>query len=111
MNYSVAIRTLGTNPELLKRELESIFRQTILPEKVIVYIAEGYKRPSFQIADEEYIWVRKGMVAQRALRYEEIESPYILLLDDDVELSPASAEKMLNAMLTYKADCVGADVF
>lgn len=111
MRYSVAIRTLGTNPNLLKRELESIYKQSILPEKVMIYIAKGYPRPSFQISNEEYVWVKKGMVSQRALRYVEIESPYILLLDDDVELSPTSVEKMMNAIISYQADCVGADVF
>ena len=39
--YSVAIRTLGTAGEKFRMELESIGRQTVLPEKVIVYVAES----------------------------------------------------------------------
>ena len=109
--YSVAIRTLGTNVEVLKRELQSLVCQTIQPEKVIIYIAEKYKRPSFQIGKEEYVWVRKGMVAQRALEYGEMDSDVILMLDDDVELAPDSAELMLKAMEQYDADCVAADTF
>ena len=109
--YSVAIRTLGTNVEVLKRELQSLVCQTVQPEKVIIYIAEKYERPSFQIGKEEYVWVRKGMVAQRALEYREIDSDVVLMLDDDVELAPDSAERMLKAMEEHGADCVAADTF
>lgn len=65
MSYSVAIRTLGTSAEKLVQELESINSQTVQPDKVVIYIAEGYKRPDFQIGKEEYVWVKKGMVADR----------------------------------------------
>ena len=53
MKYSIAIRTLGTSGEMFVAELESIKRQTIQPEKVVVYIAEGYKRPDYTIGKEE----------------------------------------------------------
>lgn len=111
MTYSVAIRTLGTNPTILKRELESVARQTVQPEKVVVYIAQGYERPAFTVGNEEYVWVKKGMVAQRALRYNEIDSDVVLMLDDDVELADDSAERMLNALEDNEADCVAADSF
>lgn len=111
ITYSVAIRTLGTNVEVLRHELLSIVSQTVKPEKVIIYIADGYERPFFQIGKEEYVWVRKGMVAQRALEYREIDSDVILMLDDDVELAPDSAERMLKAMEEQGADCVAADTF
>lgn len=111
LSYSIAIRTLGTAGDKFRRELESIAAQTIQPEKVVVYIAEGYERPGFTVGKEEYVWVRKGMVAQRALRYDEIGSNAILMVDDDVLLAPDSAEKMLKAMADHNADCIGADVF
>ena len=111
MKYSVTIRTLGKNPETLKRELESIARQTVLPNEIIIYIAEGYERPSYTIGEEKYVWVRKGMVAQRALKYEEISSEVVLMLDDDVELAEDSAEKMLKAMENNGLDCLAADTF
>lgn len=77
----------------------------------MVYIAEGYERPDFTIGKEEYVWVKKGMVAQRVLPYDEIKSDCILMLDDDVKLTPDSAERMLKAMEANKMDCVGADTF
>ena len=110
-SYSIAIRTLGTAGEKFRRELESICVQTARPERVVVYIAEGYNRPGFTVGKEEYVWVIKGMVAQRALPYQEISSDCVLLLDDDVLLAPDSAERMLRALVEHGADALGADVF
>ena len=110
-SYAIAIRTLGTAGDKFLRELESICTQTVRPERVIVYIADGYDRPAFSVGKEEYVWVQKGMIAQRALRYDEMDCDCLLLLDDDVLLEPDSAERMLCALKENNADCVGADVF
>ncbi len=109
--YSIAIRTLGTAGEKYERELRSILRQTVQPERVIVYIAEGYPRPEITIGKEEYVWVKKGMISQRALRYDEISTPLVMLLDDDVELAPDSAERMITAIEQNRFDCIAADTF
>jgi GT2 family glycosyltransferase len=109
--YSVAIRTLGKGGDKYRQELESIMRQTLLPEKIIVYIAQGYAIPDFRIGMEEYVYVTKGMVAQRALEYHEIETPYILLLDDDVWLPPDGVEKLAMELTDNQADTIAADVF
>ncbi len=111
MSYSIAIRTLGTSGEKFVRELESIKQQTIQPDKVVIYIAEGYARPEYTIGKEEYVWVKKGMMRQRVLRYDEIDSPLVMLLDDDVELAPDSAEKLINTLNDYQLDCAAADTF
>ena len=111
LTYSVAIRTLGTAGDKFRLELLSIAAQTVQPRRVLVYIAEGYARPSYTIGREEYVWVKKGMMAQRVLPYDEIDSDVIFMLDDDVRLAPDSAEKMLRAMEEQGADCVGADSF
>lgn len=110
MSYSVAIRTLGTSP-VFREELESLHRQTITPDKIIISIAEGYSRPSFTIGKEEYRWVPKGMVKQRALRYEEIDSDFILFLDDDVILAPNAVETLLNSLEDNAVDCISPDTF
>ena len=111
LTYSIVIRTLGTSGDVFREELLSIARQTVQPEQLLVYIAEGYSRPQFTVGREEYIWVKKGMMAQRLLPYDNIDSDCILMLDDDVVLQPDSAEKLLNALETHSADCVGADTF
>ena len=111
LSYSIAIRTLGTAGEKFRNELESICTQTVQPERVLVYIAEGYPRPEFTVGKEEYVWVNKGMMSQRVLKYDDVISDCIMMLDDDVQLSPDSAERMLRAMDEYGADAVGADVF
>lgn len=111
LTYSIAIRTLGTSGEMFREELLSIAAQSVQPERVVVYIADGYERPGFTVGREEYVWVTKGMVAQRIRPYDEIASDVIFMLDDDVRLAPDSAERMLRAMEEYGADCVGADTF
>lgn len=111
LTYSVAIRTLGTGGEKYKALLKSITTQTFPPERVVVYIAEGYAVPDFRIGREEYVVVPKGMARQRILPYDEIASDCILMLDDDVLLSPTAAEIMVRTLETEQVDCVGADTF
>lgn len=110
MSYTVAIRTLGKSPHL-KTELEQIYAQSKKPERVIIFIAEGYEKPDFRSADEEYEWVKKGMVSQRLLPYYDIRSDYILMLDDDVALQPDSMEKLLKSIKENDVDLIGADTF
>ncbi len=111
MKYSVAIRTLGKSPDTLRRELESLHRQTVRPEKIVIYIAEGFPQPDFLVGMEEYVAVRKGMLTQRALRYDEVDTEYLLLLDDDVEFEADSLERLLGIMEKERADCVACDTF
>lgn len=110
-SYSIAIRTLGTAGQKFREELESIAAQSVKPEKVVVYIAEGYPRPDFTVGQEEYVWVKKGMIAQRVLDYDDITSDVIFFLDDDVRLAPDSAEKLLRAMEMHHFDAIGVDIF
>lgn len=81
------------------------------PEQVVVYIAHGADIPAERLGRERYVAVPRGMVSQRALPYSGITSDCLLLLDDDVELAPDTAERMLAAMADNGADCVAADTF
>lgn len=90
--------------------IHSLKRQTIPAEKILVYLAEGYKRPDC-ICDEEYIVCRKGMAAQRALPFSEISSEYILLCDDDLFLKPDAVQKLFDALEEESADCISPNVF
>ena len=111
LTYSIAIRTLGTGGEKYRILLESITTQTLVPERVVVYIAEGYDIPNYRIGKEEYVVVPKGMAKQRILPYQEISSDCILLLDDDLRLNPQVAKTMLEALQKHNMDCVGCDIY
>lgn len=51
------------------------------------------------------------MVAQRALTYKEVETDWILFLDDDVYLPPNGVEQLFNAVEKYGADVVSPNTF
>lgn len=111
LSYSVAIRTLGTAGEKYLTTLESLNNQTIKPEAIVVYIAEGYKLPKETIGIEKYVYVKKGMVAQRALKYDEINSEYILFTDDDVYYPPTAVEEMFKHLKENNGDVISPDPF
>lgn len=111
LTYSVAIRTLGKSVETLKIELESLHSQTVKPEKIIIYLARGYQKPDLEVGIEQYVFVDKGMLTQRALPYDEISSDCLLLLDDDVAFENDAIEKVLILMESNNADCIAFDTF
>lgn len=109
--YSVAIRTLGTGGEKYRKEIESLHSQTIKPKNIFVFIAEGYKRPDFQIGIEKYIYVQKGLVHQRAASLQGVDTEYLLILDDDIFLPDNAVERLYEIMVTYNADCIAPETF
>lgn len=111
MEYTAVIRTLGTAGEKYQILLDSLNQQTIQPSKILVYIAEGYAIPKETIGKEQYICVKKGMVAQRALPYDEVDTEFILFLDDDVYLPETATEQLYQYLTDYHADVISPDVF
>lgn len=111
MRYTAVIRTLGKAGPKYQAMLDSLVVQTLPPEKIIVYIAEGFQQPMETVGKEEYIYVKKGMVAQRALEYREVSTEYILFLDDDVYLPEDSVERMYEYLIGHRADVIAADTF
>ncbi len=109
--YCAAIRTLGTAGEKYLTTLKSLQSQTIPPKKILVYIAKGYPLPKETIGTEQYIYVNKGMVAQRALPYEEVDTDYILCLDDDLYFPPDMIEKLYKSLSEYNADCISPNIY
>lgn len=109
--YSVAIRTLGKAGEKYQRTLDSIKNQSFQATDIFVYIPDGYDLPKETIGIERYIRVTKGMIAQRALEYKEIEDEWILFLDDDIFLPPTFMEKAFMAVDKFDADVITANVF
>ncbi len=111
MEYTAVIRTLGRAGEKYQRLLDSLVAQTIKPSAIIVYIAEGYEIPKETIGWEQYVYVKKGMKAQRALQYSEVETEYILFLDDDLEVASDSVERMYASLIANNADVISPDIF
>lgn len=111
IEYTAVIRTLGTAGEKYQRLLDSLIKQTIKPKDIIVYIAEGYSLPKETVGIERYIYVKKGMVAQRALPYDEVETEYMLFLDDDVYMPSNSVEILFHQLRSYNANIISPDVF
>lgn len=111
MQYTAVIRTLGTAGEKYQTLLNSLMQQTVRPVAIIVYIAEGYAKPKETVGVEQYVWVKKGMVAQRALRYEEVKTEWMLCLDDDVYLAPSSVETLFKQLHQCGGDVISPDVF
>ena len=111
MKYTVVIRTLGKAGDKYQKELNSLCAQSIPPEDIIVYIAEGYPLPKETCGKERYIHVPKGMVAQRALPYHEVKTEWILFLDDDVYIPPTGVESLFNALKENNAQVVSPDTF
>lgn len=109
--YSIAIRTLGTAGDKFVKEIDSILRQSHLPDKIVIYIAKGYAKPNVSHSLISYVEVDKGMVAQRALQYDEIDTEYLLCLDDDMLLSNTFAAEILKFATDNDADCIGCDTF
>lgn len=111
MEYTVVIRTLGTAGEYYQQTLNSLLEQTIKPQAIIVYIAEGYAIPKETIGIEQYVYVKKGMVAQRALPYDEVNNEYMLFLDDDVYLPSNGLETLYHEMMEHNAQVISPCVF
>lgn len=111
IEYTAVIRTLGKAGEKYQRLLNSLIVQTCKPKAIIVYIANGYPIPKETVGIETYIYVKKGMVAQRALPYNEVETEFILFLDDDVELPKDGVSHLYRQLVDNKADVISPDVF
>lgn len=109
--YSVAIRTLGKAGDKYQCLLDSLQSQTHPPEKIFVYLAEGYEKPKETINTENIVYVPKGMVAQRALPYNEVSTEWMLLLDDDMKIEPQGVENLFKELLSKKADVIAIDAF
>ena len=111
MEYTAVIRTLGKAGEKYQTLLDSLVSQTIPPKAIIVYIAEGYPIPAETVGIERYVYVKKGMVAQRALRYDEVDTEYMLFLDDDLFLASDFVSVLYSQLTGENADVISPDVF
>lgn len=111
MEYTAVIRTLGKAGEKYQTLLNSLISQTIPPKEIIVYIAEGYPMPAETVGRERYVYVKKGMVAQRALRYDEVDTEFMLCLDDDLFLPADFVQTMYDELRENDGNVISPDIF
>lgn len=103
-SYSVVIRTLGNTGLKYKALLDSIARQTVQPEEVIVAIPDGFDL-DFTLGYEHIVRCKKGMVSQRAAGINAAKSDYILVVDDDLEFNATMVEELYNYAKSNNLNC------
>lgn len=104
LSYSVVIRTLGNTGLKYKALLDSIAKQTIQPEEIIVAIPEGYEL-DYSYGNEHIVRCKKGMTTQRAAGILAAKSEYILVVDDDVEFDATMVEELYQYMIANNLNC------
>lgn len=110
--YCAVIRTLGKAGVKFEQEIRSLVEQEHKPEKILAYIPHGYDIPVFDDAEHvEFVRTEKGMVTQRSQPFTEVDTPYILFLDDDVYLPPKAVMKLFDALDEFDGDCISPNVF
>jgi len=110
-DYCVCIRTLGKAGEKYQTLLDSLKRQTVQPKKILVYIPYGYDLPKETIGVEQYVRCEKGMVYQRSLPFDEVDTNWILFLDDDVYMEDDAVESLFSGLEAGHGDAISANVF
>lgn len=110
-DYCVCIRTLGKAGDKYQALLDSLKRQTLQPQKILVYIPFGYDIPKETIGVEQYMRCEKGMVHQRALPFDEVDTNWILFLDDDVSMEDDAVERLFAGLEAEHGDAISANVF
>lgn len=111
MEYTAVIRTLGKGGIIYQKMLDSLLAQSLPPSSIVVYIAEEHPIPKETVGVERYVFVKKGMVAQRALAYDEVSTEYCLFLDDDVYLPYNAVETLYNELVGQDAQVISPCVF
>lgn len=102
--YTIAIRTLGSAGAKFEALMRSIAALDSPPEEVLVILPDGYDAPSNLLENARVIRSEKGMVAQRVKAIKEIQTPYLMLLDDDLEFEPDFADRLYLQLLRSDAD-------
>lgn len=103
--YSIYIRTLGNGGDKYQKLLYSIDAQSIKPKEVVVVLPNGYNRPKEKLGYERFAFSPKGMIKQRLFAIYDAQTPYVLLLDDDVEFESTYIEQLFATLEKSKAQC------
>lgn len=108
----VLIPTHG-RPEHLRALLGDLAGQTIKPRRVIV-AEQGGSKPDFPGCPFELLHLslaESGACRGRNAGLREVESEWVLLLDDDVRLRPRLIERLVSVARAYGAGAVNSRVY
>lgn len=108
--YSITIRTLGKAGDKYAATLESIRKQTLKPEEVVIVIPDGYDLPKDRLGFERFVRCKKGMVNQRVVGINEMSSDFTLALDDDVEFNADFVKSLFDIQINNSADFVSPKI-
>ena len=109
-SYSVTIRTLGKAGDKYAATLESIRKQSLQPEEVVIVIPDGYDLPKDRLGFERFVRCKKGMVNQRVVGINEMSSDFTLALDDDVEFNADFVKSLFDIQINNSADFVSPKI-
>lgn len=110
-DYCACIRTLGKAGVKYQTLLDSLKSQTVKAKKILVYIPYGYELPKETIGIEQYVRCEKGMVSQRALPFDEVNTEWILFLDDDLYIPEDGVEKLFIGLEDNNGDSISPDIY
>ena len=105
IEYSAVIRTTGHSIDL-DGELESLQRQTIPPDEIVIVIPRDVGAWTTPAPVVRFVHSDRGMVTQRAEGIRAARHDLLLLLDDDVVLEETAAERILSVLTASQAACV-----
>lgn len=100
INYSVIIRTTGKAGEKYAALLHSIEELQPKPKDVIVVLPEGYELPPERLGWEHFYFCKKGMVVQRLYGIQICQTPYALIVDDDIAFSSDFVQQLYQPVRT-----------
>lgn len=105
IEYSAVIRSTGPSPDL-DGELESLRRQTLPPDEIVIVIPNDVDAWTTPGHAAKFVHSARGMVTQRAEGIRAARHDLLLLLDDDVVLEEDAAERLLSVLITSQVTCV-----
>jgi glycosyltransferase involved in cell wall biosynthesis len=105
--YAAVIRSVKDNV-FLRRTIDSLQEQTILPQEIIIVIPSDVEpwNTGELWKCVRFVQSERGMVSQRAAGIVAATAEFLLLLDDDIVLGQNAAEIMLQTMIDKHAACV-----
>ena len=109
---SVVIPTIGSKH--LNKTIDHLFKQTVLPDEVILVVPKQYKKEINIINNKNILIIytdKKGQVYQRSIGLKNAKYKYVMQLDDDVFLTDRNLiSNLIEQLLSVAENSVVAPV-